>query len=75
MRLRSWITAAANILHAGNWWLLLRLIRLVVGHTFNASPWEAEGGISEFQAILVYKGDIQCCYTENPVSKKTKKQK
>jgi hypothetical protein len=43
--------------------------RTVVAHVFNASTWEAEAGISEFEASLVYRVSSRTArdsYTEKP---------
>jgi hypothetical protein len=47
----------------------------VVAHTFNPSTWEAETGISEFKASLVYKVNSRTARAiqRNPVSKSRKK--
>jgi hypothetical protein len=49
----------------------------VVAHAFNPSTREAEAGISEFEASLVYKVSSRTARAiqRNPVSKKNKKQK
>jgi hypothetical protein len=48
----------------------------MVAHTFNPSTWEAEaGGISEFEASLVYRVSFRIAGAtqRNPISKKTNK--
>jgi hypothetical protein len=44
----------------------------VVVHTFNPSSWEAEAGISEFEASLVYRASSRTVKAtqRNPVSNK-----
>jgi hypothetical protein len=47
----------------------------VVAHAFNASTWEAEADISEFEASLVYRVSSRTARTaqRNPVSKNQEK--